>query len=150
MKTTRIAWCAAVAAVTFWSVKAVAIGVAGGLDKSPLEAPMFFCGLVSFIVAVVSLGVALTGRSRIWVKVVGGIAAAAVGIVFTSIVDGAFNAFREPGPERHWVWTETNLWVVSLTVLALTWALDARRGRAIPTSASVGGAQSRLSAGRAS
>lgn len=131
MKSTRIALFAALAAVAFWTVKSVAIGVAGGLDKSPLEGPMFFCGLVSFIVAVVSLGVALTAGSRTWLRVVGGIGAVVVGIVFTTVVDELVNGYREPGPDRHWAWTEVNLWVVSLTVLALTSALAARRrGRA--------------------
>lgn len=129
MKSTRIALFAAVAAVTFWTIKSVAIGVAGGLDKSPLEAPMFFCGLISFIVAVVSLGVALPAGSRTWVRVVGGVGAVVVGIAYTTVVDELVNAYREPGPDRHWAWTETNLWVVSLTVLALAWALWLRQDR---------------------
>jgi hypothetical protein len=131
MRSTRIALVAAVAAVTSWSVKAFAIEMAGGLDKSSLEAPMFFGGLASFVVAVVSLGVALTRGSRTWIRVLGGIGGLAAGIVLTSIVDGAVNTFSEPGPERHWVWTEVNLWVVALTVLALTCALAARRERTV-------------------
>lgn len=127
MKSTRIALFAALAAVAFWTVKSIAIGVAGGLDKSPLEGPMFFCGLTSFIVAVVSLGVALTAGSRTWLRVVGGIGAVVVGIVFTTIVDELVNAYREPGADRHWAWTEVNLWIVSLTVLAITWTLASRR-----------------------
>ena len=127
MKSTRVALVAAVAAVTFWTIKSVAIGVAGGLDKSPLEGPMFICGLVSFIVAVVSLGVALPAAARTWVRVISGLGAVVVGIAYTTLVDELVNAYREPGPDRAWAWTEVNLWVVSLTVLALTWTLAARR-----------------------
>ena len=41
----RIAQLAATAAAVFWTAKATAIGIAGGLDKSPLESPLFIAGL---------------------------------------------------------------------------------------------------------
>ena len=145
MKSTRVALFAAIAAVTSWTIKSVAIGVAGGLDKSPLEGPMFFCGLVSFVVAVIALGVALPAGSRTWVRVVSGLGAVVVGIAYTTVVDGLVNAYREPGPDRAWAWTEVNLWVVSLTVLSLTWALAARRN-ALPTGGADRTARSDLSA----
>ena len=66
MTSRRIALWASIAAATFWTAKSIAIGLAGGLDKSPLEAPLFFLGLISFVVAVVALGVALTaGPTRV-------------------------------------------------------------------------------------
>ena len=34
-----------VGAVVAWGVKALVIGLAGGLDKSPLEGPLFILGL---------------------------------------------------------------------------------------------------------
>lgn len=55
MNSRSIALWAALAAATSWAAKSVPIGVAGGLDKSPLEAPLFFAGLISLAVAVVTL-----------------------------------------------------------------------------------------------
>lgn len=106
---------------------------------------MFFCGLVSFVVAVIALGFALPAGSRTWVRAVSGLGAVVVGIAYTTIVDELVNAYREPGPDRAWAWTEVNLWVVSLTVLSLTWALAARRN-ALPTGGADRTARSDLSA----
>ena len=126
MNSRRVALWAAVAAVTAWTAKSVAIGVAGGLDKSPLEAPLFFAGLVSFVVAVVTLGVAATSGRRTGMRVVAGVGAFAVGFVFTMGVDAGVEAFYASGEERHWVWTEFNLWVSCLVALGIAVALNRR------------------------
>ena len=59
----RLALVGAASAVVFWALKAIAIGVAGGLDKSPLESPLFLAGLVSALVGAGALGAwVLAGR----------------------------------------------------------------------------------------
>ena len=76
MNSSRIALVAAVAAAASWTLKAVAIGTAGGLDKSPLEGPLFFAGCSCFVVASVALGVAITRGAPVgcgpWPGSVGG------------------------------------------------------------------------------
>jgi hypothetical protein len=49
------------AAVAAWGIKAVAIGVAGGLEKSPFEGPLFRIGLLALVVAFAAAGVAAAG-----------------------------------------------------------------------------------------
>ena len=127
MNSRRIALWAAVAAAVSWTAKSVAIGVAGGLDKSPLEAPLYFAGLISFVVAIVALGFAAISGARTWVRVLAGAGAFVTGVALTIVVDAVVGAFSSSTGERHWVWTEFNLWVVSLT--ALTVALLLNRSR---------------------
>ncbi len=129
MTSRRIALWAALAAATSWTVKSVAIGIAGGLDKSPFEAPLFFLGLVSFVVAAVALGVGLTSGHRTWVRIAAGLGGFVTGFVLTMLVDAAVGAFHAAGVERHWVWTEFNLWVAALVAVGVAVALN-RAGRA--------------------
>lgn len=119
MNSRRIALWAALAAATVWTAKSVAIGAAGGLDKSPLEAPLFFAGLISYVVAVVALGFVATSGARTWMRILAGVGAFVVGVAFTLAVDAAVGAFHSSGAERHWVWTEFNLWVAALVALAI-------------------------------
>ena len=65
MNTTRISVIAAAAAVASWAVKSVAIGSAGGLNKSPLEGPFFFLGLIFLVVSVCALALSVVRRSRL-------------------------------------------------------------------------------------
>jgi hypothetical protein len=91
-----------------------------------LEGPLFFVGLVGFMVAVVSLSLALTvGRGRVVraLAVLGGVVAA-VGV---SVVTGLLVAAVQPA-EPSWVWGEVNLWVGAVVLLAATLGF-ARRGR---------------------
>jgi hypothetical protein len=124
MNSRRIALWAAVAAAAAWTAKSVAIGVAGGLDKSPFEAPLFFAGLVCFVVAVVALGVAATAGARTWMRVGAGVGAFFAGFAVTVAIDELVGAFHGSGAERHWVWTEFNLWVVSLVALTVALMLN--------------------------
>lgn len=123
MTSRRIALWASIAAATFWTAKSIAISLAGGLDKSPLEAPLFFLGLISFVVAVVALGVALTPGRHALVRVAAGVGGFVVGFVLTLLVDAVVGSFETAGAERHWVWTEFNLWVVALAALTLAVAV---------------------------
>lgn len=127
MNSRRIALWAALAAATSWTAKSVAIGVAGGLDKSPLEAPLFFTGLLSFAVAVVALGIALTPHVPTWKRIAAGVGAFLVGFATTLIVDAVVGAFHASGADRHWVWVEFNLWVSALVALVVAVALNRPR-----------------------
>lgn len=127
MKSRRTALWAALAAATSWTAKSVAISVAGGLDKSPLEAPLFVTGLIFFVVAVVALGIAVTSGVRTWMRIAAGVGAFVVGFAFTLIVDAGVGAFHSSGADRHWVWAEFNLWVSGLAALAIAVALNRPR-----------------------
>lgn len=127
MNSRRIALGAALAAAASWTFKSVAIGVAGGLDKSPLEAPLFLIGLASFVVAVVALGVAATHGSRTWLRVLAGVGAFVAGLSATLLVDAAVGAFHAAGAERHWVWSEFNLWVAAVAAVGVAVALNRSR-----------------------
>lgn len=120
MNSSRIALLAALAAVVCWTLKAVAIGVAGGLDKSPFEGPLFLAGLVCFVGAAAALGVALTRGRPGWLRAVTGVVVApVVGIGFTLVIDALVGAMQPASPLRHWVWSEVNLWVIAIAVLGL-------------------------------
>lgn len=127
MNSRRIALGAALAAAASWTFKSVAIGVAGGLDKSPLEAPLFLIGLAFFVVAVVALGVAATHGSRTWLRVLAGVGAFVAGLSATLLVDAAVGAFHAAGAERHWVWSEFNLWVAAVAAVGVAVALNRSR-----------------------
>ena len=115
MNTTRIAVISAAAAVVAWAVKGVAIGLAGGLDKSPFEGPFFLLGLICFVVAVCSLALSVLGRREMWARaatVAGSLLAVVVGVVLSGF------AVDTLATSDHWVWSEMSLWLVSLAVLA--------------------------------
>jgi hypothetical protein len=130
MNSRRIALWAALAAATSWTLKSVAIGVAGGLDKSPFEAPLFLTGLGFFVVAVVALGVAATHGSRTWLRLLAGVGAFVAGLSASLLVDAAVGAFHAAGAERHWVWSEFNLWVAAVAAVGVAVALNRSRGAA--------------------
>jgi hypothetical protein len=116
MNSTRITVIAASAAVVAWAAKALAIGVAGGLDKSPLEVPFFLLGLVSALVAVGALAVSVLGRTRWWARTGAVLAGLVTLFVFVALTTRALDAVAT---SDHWIWSEVNLWVTSLAVLAL-------------------------------
>ena len=116
MNTTRIAVISASAAAVAWAVKGVAIGLAGGLDKSAYENPLFFTGLVCALVAVGALAVSATGRTQWWARL-GAVMGALVALF---VVVAAMSAgFEAVATGDHWVWSELSLWVGSLGLLAL-------------------------------
>jgi hypothetical protein len=119
MNSSSIALWAAAAATTSWTVKAVAIGTAGGLGLSPIEGPLFLAGLACFVVATLALGVA-GARDRS-----AGLRTAAAGV-----------AVRPLEPARHWVWSEVNLWVLAVTALGLAAAMHRRAARRATPAAS--------------
>jgi hypothetical protein len=129
MNSSRVALVAALAAAACWTLKAVAIGAAGGLGQSPFEGPLFLAGLVCFVVSAVALGVALTRGRPAWVRAVTGLVVApVVGVGFTAVVDALVGALQPMSPLRHWAWSEVNLWVVAVVGLGV--ALAVRRAPA--------------------
>lgn len=115
MNTTRISVLAATAAAAFWALKAVAIGTAGGLNKSPLEGPLFFLGLLCFVVAVCSLALAVVGGRRWWTRAAA-VAGGVVTVALFAVISGI--AVDTLATTDHWVWGELTLWLASLAVLA--------------------------------
>ncbi len=126
MNSSRIAVAAAVGAALCWTAKSVAIGTAGGLDESPLESPLFLAGLGCFVVSVIALGVAATDGRPGWARAGAGVLAVAVGITVTSVVGAIVNAIEAPSSQRHWAWTEVNLWIIAVGALALALAVRRR------------------------
>jgi len=122
---TRIALFTALLAAALWSLKAFFIGLAGGLDKSPLEGPFFLAGLAAFVIATVAIGVALTRGRPTWLRALAGVAAPVVGFLAAMALDALVGTFETAGEGRHWVWTEFNLWVAAAVAVAL--AVTARR-----------------------
>jgi hypothetical protein len=118
-----------VGAVVAWGVKAVVIGLAGGLEKSSLESPLFFVGLVLYVLGVAAIGLAVTAGRSIALRILGVIAAVTMGVLATLALDAIVAGMAPTDP--HWVWEEAQLWIVS-GLTALAWF--ALRNRAAPVS----------------
>ena len=127
MTTSRITLIAAAAAVGLWTLKAVAIGVAGGLGLSPVEGPLFLAGLVSFAVAAFSLGVSVAAGSAAWLRAASGVGALVGGFGAFLLVDGLVAALARPEASGHWVWAELNLWILGAVGLLVALAVHHRR-----------------------
>ena len=127
MTSTRLALGATLATTFLWTAKAVAIGIAGGLDRSPLESPLFLLGLLCCLVAAAATGIAVARRPT----ALGRTLSAAGGIVTGALVAVAASAVVAAAapPSPGWVWEEVNLWAMALTLLAANLALWARRSR---------------------
>ena len=128
MNSTRMALGATLATTFFWTAKAVAIGIGGGLNRSPLESPLFLLGLVCCIVAAAATGMAVAHRPT----VLGRTLSAAGGIVAGALVAVAANAVvaAVAPPSPGWVWGEVNLWAMALILLAVNLVLLPRRSQA--------------------
>ena len=86
MTAAKVATYATIGAVVAWAVKAVAIGVAGGLNQSPAEGPLFFLGMILFLVGVVAIGLAITAGRSVGARVLGvGGAVAATFVVWLAV-----------------------------------------------------------------
>jgi len=119
-----------VGAVVVWGVKALVIGLAGGLDKSPLESPLFIIGLVLYVLGVIAIGLAVTVGRSVPVRVVGVVVAFGLGILATLALDAIVGSMA-PANDPHWVWSEVQLWIVSVVTAGVWFAL---RNRAAPVS----------------
>jgi len=121
----RVALLGAAGAVVFWAAKATAIGIAGGLDKSPLESPLFVAGLLSALVGAGALGAWLLAGRPTWVRALGALGVIVL-VVLSAGIGGSVAAALQPD-DPSWVWGEVNLWV-SAAVLAA--AVLVQRSRA--------------------
>jgi len=127
MNSSRIAVIAATAAAVLWAAKATAIGIAGGLDKSPLETPLFIAGLTCFVVGVLAFGVSLARRARLPLRVVAALGMVVLGVGYAAVLSMTVDGLVTPTADRHWAWAEISLWVGGLTLLVATWAFARRR-----------------------
>ncbi len=121
MTANRVAAIAAVGAAVSWAVKAMAIWIAGGLDKTPLEDILFWLGFIAMVVAFVALGVAAARGRSVLVKVVAGVVGLVVGVVaLVAVEDGVGAVVPE---SAGWVAEEVGLWVAAAatTALAVLW-----------------------------
>ena len=117
MTAARIAVVAAVSAVVAWAVKGVAIGAAGGLDKSALESPLFVVGMVALIVALAAFGVAVTVGRPAWQRIIAAVAAVSVGVVVSILIQNVLKALLPDS--TGWVEEEVGLWTSSVLTVAL-------------------------------
>ena len=125
MTTRRIALILTSAATAAWSAKAVAIGIAGGLDRSPLEGPLFLLGLACCIAAAATTGLVLLDASSTTGRVVAGVAGVVGTILFVGLC-GTIAARLQPA-NPGWAWGEVNLWAGMLGLLAANLLLVPRR-----------------------
>lgn len=116
-RTARLALGLATLSAAAWTAKSVAIGVAGGLDRSPAEGPFFFLGLGANMAAVACLLlVAARHRSR-GLRVLAALSALPVVLVLGLLTGAAVRLFEPPAPRS--VWAELNLWVVAVALLGV-------------------------------
>ena len=113
----RLALLGAAGAVVFWALKATAIGIAGGLDKSPLESPLFLAGLISVLVGAGALGAWLLAGRPTWMRVLGAVVVIVL-VVLSAGVGGSIAAALQPEDDPSWVWGEVNLWVSAVLLAA--------------------------------
>lgn len=129
MNSSRIAVIAATTCSIAWAAKAVAIGLAGGLDKSPAEGPLFFAGLVSCLVAVTALTVGSTRHRPGWARALAGVGAVVGLVAVVAATDRLVHAIL---PGDHWVVSEAGLWLNAALLLAVTLRHDRRSLRRDP------------------
>ena len=127
MTAARIALVSAIAAVVAWALKGVAIGAAGGLDKSAFESPLFAIGMVALVVAVAAFGVAVTAGRPAWQRALAGIAAVVIGVVGTILIQTVIDALLPDS--AGWVQEEAGLWASSLLAAVLIFLWLRRRQR---------------------
>jgi hypothetical protein len=127
----RITVPAATTAVVAWALKALAIGTAGGLDQSPLESPLFFVGLLAFLIAAASLAWGVAAARPVVVRVLASVGAIILVFATAAVTSSVSQALA--GSSTYWVWSEVSLWIASLALLAIV--LRVRRGSTKPMSA---------------
>jgi hypothetical protein len=123
MDLTRLARTVSVVTTVLWTAKAVAIAVAGGLGRSPLEGPLFLLGLVACVVAAALVGMTFAQKRSTAVRIVASVAGVVAAAVYGTL-EGAVVSLLQPA-HPGWVWGELNLWVLMLTLLAVA---SLRRG----------------------
>ncbi|MFP5218240.1 MAG: hypothetical protein ACLGIG_00680 [Actinomycetes bacterium] len=125
MDAARLARAAAVAAVVLWGAKAIAIWVAGGLDESPLEGPLFFLGLLAAVTAGGAIGAALTHGRATGVRVAAAVAGVLAGAALGALADALSRAVLPDS--TGWVQAEAGLWLSALVLVAVAFLVLPRR-----------------------
>ena len=118
MSASRLALLAAVVSVAAWGLKAVAIGAAGGLDRSPFEGPLYLLGLVAIIAAFAALGVAVAGQRSVVVRAAGAALGVLVGLGLSML--SSVLATELVPDSAGWVQAEAGLWFSALLALGVT------------------------------
>lgn len=118
---------AIVTALALWAAKAMSIAVSG--EDATVASVLFVGGLLAFLVAVGALGAAVTRGRPVWLGILAGVVAVALGTAASLALNALVLSVRDPEAGAHWVWGEVNLWVVGLTVLALTLTVRTRGHR---------------------
>lgn len=116
MTITRITMIGAVVAVSAFAAKALAIWIAGGLGKSPIEDTLFFVGFVALVVGLASLGWTLAGRRPIAVRVLASVATVVAAIASSTIVGTVVSALAS---SDSWAWGEVQLWFPAVVLLLI-------------------------------
>ncbi len=132
MTASRVAVVAAILAVITWCLKGVAIGVAGGLDESPLEAPLFVIGMLLLTIALAAFGVAATAGRPAWLRALAVVGAIVVGVLATILIQDAVKAILPDSTD--WVQEEAGLWIASFLVAGLIVGVLRRRALRPPAS----------------
>lgn len=118
-------------ALALWAAKATSIAVSGA--DATLASILFVAGLAAFLVAVGALAAAVTRGRALWLRVLVGVCAIALGAAISLALNALILGVRDPEAGAHWVWGELNLWVVGVAVLALTLLLHRRVRRVTGT-----------------
>lgn len=126
MSAARLATITSIGVVLVWGAKSVAIGAAGGLGKSPVEGPLFLLGLVLYVVAAPTIGVAMTEGRSTAARVVGAIAGLLAGMALSAVANLVIAPFK-PDSDPYWVWEEVNLWIVAVVTASAWWFLRSVR-----------------------
>jgi hypothetical protein len=122
MEIARVVRVSAWLALALWLAKAVAIWAAGGLDRSALEAPLFFAGLLAYAVGAFTLGLLLLGDRSTFLRVGAAVLTLVAALLLISIFQALLRALL---PESAgWVTEEAGLWASAvILVVATEWRL---------------------------
>jgi hypothetical protein len=120
MTARRITLALATATVLIWTLKALVIWEAGGLDKSDAEGPLFLLGFFACILTWSALGVALTIGRAMWQRALAGV----VGLVAGVVVVMLFDSLADVLPDSiGWVHEEAGLWTAAIVTFVTAFGL---------------------------
>ena len=115
MKIPRVATVAAIAAALFWAAKAVAIGAFGrGSYDDPIASTLFLCGLLSFLIAVVTVAWRTWRGRHVGLRLLACVGAVVVTVGFSAATTSLFESRIDS-----WVGAELNLWVLAIALLVI-------------------------------
>jgi hypothetical protein len=116
----------AVLGLVAWSVKSLVIALAGGLDRSPLEGPLFLLGMVATVVGGMALGAAVTAARAVWVRVAAAVLGAVVVAGAGSVLQTVLNAALPDS--LGWFRNELGLIASAAVLTVVVFALPGVRG----------------------